>query len=289
MESALEVSSVAKSYKGFALRDVSLAVQPGTIMGLIGPNGAGKTTLLKVVMGLVRRSSGRVRVLGADDLERTPRVKARIGWVPDEPRFHEDATPDALRAATAPFYPGWDDPRFRALADEFVLPMKTRFKKLSHGERTKRGLALALAARPVLVILDEPTSGLDPVFRRELLVKLLDVIQDGRAAVLFSTHITADLERAADHVTFMLDGRVVFSTPKDEVLEAWGVVRGGRELLAPDCRGLFAGVRVREHSVEGLTPRRSEARERLGAGVVVERASLDDIMALMGKAARHAA
>jgi len=289
MDSPLEVVAVAKAYKGFALRDVSLAVQPGSIMGLIGPNGAGKTTLIKVIMGLVRRDAGRVRVLGADDLERAPRVKARIGYVPDEPHFHDDATVATLAATTAPFYPGWDGVRFAALAAEFALPAKTRFKKLSHGERTKVALALALAARPELLLLDEPTAGLDPVLRRELLVKLLAAIQDGRTAVLLSTHITTDLERVADHVTFLLDGRVVFSSPKDDVLESWGVVRGGRELLVPELGGLFTGFRVREHSVEGLTPERGEARRVLGAAAVVERASFDDIMTLMGKGERHAA
>jgi ABC-2 type transport system ATP-binding protein len=289
VEDALELVAVCKAYKGFALRDVSFALQPGYIMGLIGPNGAGKTTLMKLVMGLTRRDSGSIRVLGENDLEKSPRVKSRIGFVPDEPRFHNDATLQNIKAATAPFYPTWDEARFQALAAEFQLPLHKKFKTLSHGMKTKLALALVLARAPELLLLDEPTSGLDPVFRRELLATLSGLIQDGRTAVLFSTHITSDLERTADLVTFVRDGAVVFSSPVDAILESWGVVRGGRELLDPGCRSLLAGVRVREHSVEGLTPRVREARERFGATAVVDRATLEDIMALLGKEERHAA
>ena len=289
MEHALELSNVRKAYKGFALRDVTLTLQSGYIMGLIGANGAGKTTLIKLIMGLARRDAGVIRVLGAEDLERSPRVKARIGFVPDEPAYVADASLATIAATTAPFYPEWDQKRFVALAAELELPLGKKFKTLSHGTKTKFSLSLALSLGAELLVLDEPTSGLDPVFRRELLSRLSGVIQDGRAAVLYSTHITSDLERVADFVTFLRDGAVVFSSTRDEVLDRWGVIRGGSELLDPSLRDLLAGVRVREHSVEALTSRLPEARARLGAGGVVERATLEDIMALLGEEARHAA
>ncbi len=260
MDNAIELAGVCKSYPGFALRDVSLTLPRGCVMGLIGPNGAGKSTLIKVIMGLSRADAGSVTVLGVADLEREPRVKARIAFVPDEPRHLADATLAAIAAATAPFYPGWDAARFAALAGELELPLGKKFKTLSHGTKTKFSLALALSQGAELLVLDEPTSGLDPVVRRELLGRLSELIQNGHTAVLYSTHITSDLERVADLVTFMRDGAVVLSGTRDEVLDRWGVVRGGRALLEPALRGLFAGVRIGEHSVEALTPRAAEAR-----------------------------
>jgi ABC-2 type transport system ATP-binding protein len=289
MENALELVGVCKSYRGFALRDVSLSLPKGFVMGLIGPNGAGKTTLIKVIMGLARRDAGTVRVLGADDLERSPRVKARIAFVPDEPHHLADATLATIAAATAPFYPGWDAARFAALAADLELPLGKKFKALSHGTKTRFSLALALSLGAELLVLDEPTSGLDPVVRRDLLGRLSELIQDGRSAVLYSTHITSDLERVADLVTFMRDGAVVLSGTRDEMLDRWAVVRGGRELLDPALGEMFAGVRIGEHAVEALTARSAEARARLGAGAVVERATLEDIMALLGREDRHAA
>ena len=283
MDYALEIESVSKRYEGFALDGVSLQLPRGYIMGLIGPNGAGKTTLIKLILNLVRRDGGAIRVLGLDNLADEAAVKARTGFVPDEPRCHEDATLKDLAAAVAPFYAKWDDGRFRALAGEFELPLTKKFKKLSHGTKTKFALALALSHGAELVLLDEPTTGLDPVFRRRLLDMLAGLLQDERVSVLFSSHITADLERTADYITFLSDGRVVFSDPMDQLAERWAVVKGGREMLDADARAFLQGVRVRPHGFEGLTSRVDEARRRFGNGFVIERASLDDIMVLYGK------
>ncbi|MGD8376933.1 MAG: ABC transporter ATP-binding protein [Acidobacteriota bacterium] len=292
---ALQLEGVGKTYKGFALRDVSFSLPRGYIMGLIGPNGAGKTTLIKLILNLVRRRTGRIRVLGLDNLEDEIQVKSRIGYVPDEPHFPEDIRLRDLKAATAPFYPGWSDTTFERIASEFELPMARKFKKLSHGTKMKFALALALSHGAELIILDEPTAGLDPVFRRQFLDRLAGLLQDGKASVLFSTHLTTDLERTADFVTFLRAGRVMFSEPKDEVVGRWAVVRGGRELLDGEGRGFFEGVREREYGFEGLTSRAEEARRRFGERAAVERASLDDIMVLMGRGGgrereeRHAA
>jgi len=289
MDHALEIDNVGKRYGSFALSEVAFDLPRGYIMGLIGPNGAGKTTLIKLILNLVRRDAGAIRVFGLDNLSHEGEIKSRIGFVPDEPRFHEDITLRNLKAATAPFYTGWSEEKFRDLAQRFDLPMGKKFKTLSHGTKTKFALALALSHGAELVILDEPTSGLDPVVRRELLDILAGLLQDERVSVLFSTHITADLERTADFVTFLREGRIVFSQPKDDVLGTWGVVKGGRELLDAEARALFEGVRVREHGFEALTSRIPEARRLLGDRVVIDRASLDDIMVLMAKGERHAA
>ena len=283
MENVVEFRDVRKRYKGFELKGVSFDVPRGYIMGLIGPNGAGKTTLMKMVMNLVRRDAGEIRVFGLDCVRDETRVKARIGYVPDEPACHEDMRLSTIASAIAPFYDRWDRGRFRALADEFGLPLGKRWKTLSQGMKTKFSLALALCHDAELILLDEPTSGLDPVFRRELLERLSAIIQDERRSVLFSTHITADLERIADYITFIRAGEIVFSAPKDEVLERWAIARGGEELLDPGLRPLFRAVRRSPHGVEALTADAAEARRRLNSHTVVERATLEDIMVLMEK------
>jgi len=283
MDNALDIDGVSKHYDGFSLDQVSFKLPRGFIMGLIGPNGAGKTTLVKLILNLVRRDAGTISVFGLDNLGGEAEIKSRLGFVPDEPRFHEDVTLAALKSVTAPFYPKWNEGRFRDLAVAFELQLDKKFKALSHGTKTRFALALALSHGAELILLDEPTSGLDPVFRRKLLDVLADVLQDERVSILFSTHITSDLERVADFVTFLQAGRVVFSSPKDEVLENWGVVRGDPRILDAEARQFFEGIRVREHGFEALTSNIAKARARFGDGAVVERASLDDIMVLTGK------
>jgi len=289
MEHALEFDRIEKRYKGFTLEPASFVLPRGYIMGLIGPNGAGKTTLIKLALNLIRRQGGSVRVFGLDNLLHEKQIKTRIGFVPDEPRYHEDISLKYLKAATAPFYPTWNETRFSELVEAFALPLDKKFKKVSHGTKTKFALALALSHRPDLLILDEPTSGLDPAFRRELLGLLADLLQDERVSVLFSTHLTSDLERIADHITFIQNGRVVFSKPKDEILDTYVVVKGGREMLEAGSRALFDGVRLHEYGFEALTSRVDEVRRCLGETVTTERATLDDVMVLMERTLDHAA
>ncbi|HXI03223.1 MAG TPA: ABC transporter ATP-binding protein [Candidatus Saccharimonadales bacterium] len=289
MDQALEIERAGKVYKGFALREISFGLPKGYMMGLIGPNGAGKTTLIKMILNLVRRDEGSVRVFGLECRTHEKEIKARIGFVPDEPRYHDDVTLADIKAATAPFYPGWDEAGFEALAGRFGLPMRKKFKTLSHGTKTKFALALALSHGAELILLDEPTAGLDPVVRRDLLGLLAEILHGGGVSILFSSHITSDLEKMADFITFLREGRVVLSCPKDDLMETWAVVRGGREMLDADARSFFQGIRVRAHGFEALTSRREEARRRFGEKVVIDRASLDDIMFLMGSEERHAA
>jgi ABC-2 type transport system ATP-binding protein len=288
MGHALEVNGLRKEYKGFTLKDVSFALPEGTIMGLVGPNGAGKTTVIKLVLNLIRRTAGEIKVFDHDVIAHEKAVKSRIGFVHETPWLVEDASLKDLAAAVAPFYPSWKETLFRSLCAEFGLPLNKRFKKLSHGMKMKFSLALALAHDADLLVLDEPTSGLDPVFRRELLERLSGLIQDERKAVLFSTHITSDLEATADYITFLHGGAVVFSLPKDEVRETWAVVKGGPELLNGALRPLFKGVRETPFGVEALTADIPAVRAALPAGVLLEKATIEDIMVFMERGASHA-
>jgi ABC-2 type transport system ATP-binding protein len=288
MDNAIELRDLRKSYKGFALDGVSFDVPLGYVMGLIGPNGAGKTTIVKLIMNLIRRDAGEIRVFGLDNLRHEPAVKARIGFVYDVPRFPEDLRLRTIAAAIAPFYGGWDERRFLGLMDEFALSPRQVFKKLSHGMKMKFALAIALAHDADLILLDEPTAGLDPVFRFELLTKLRVLIQDARKTVLFSSHITSDLERIADFVTFLDRGRIVFSAAKDDVLEGWGVVRAAGDGTRPeDVPGARASRRT-GHSLEVLTSDIAAARRAARPDAVCDKTSLEEIMYFFSKGNAHA-
>ena len=283
MDNAVSIKGLRKGYKGFTLDNVTFDVPRGYIMGLIGPNGAGKTTIVKLIMNLIRRDAGEVRVFGLDNLRHEAEIKSRIGFVYDVPRFPEDLRLKTIASALAVFYDKWDEARFQGLLEEFRLPPRQVFKKLSHGMKMKFSLALALAHDADLILMDEPTAGLDPVFRFELLNKLRALIQDERKTVLFSSHITTDLEKVADFVTFIHQGRIVFSAAKDEVLEDWGVVRAKSEGLRPEDVPGARGHRRTEHSLDVLTSDLAAARSRLGEQAVCDKASLEDIMFFISK------
>ncbi len=280
-EPILELEGVAKTFPGFALDDASFSLPRGFVMGLVGPNGAGKTTLVRLILDLERPDAGSVRVFGADPGER-PDIRSRIGFVHETQALYDSLSVARTGEAIGRFYRTWDPARFRMLIGEFGLPSGRRVGTLSHGMRTRLALALALSHDAELLVLDEPTSGLDPVFRRELLDRLSEFIGDGRRSILFSTHITSDLDRIGDYITYLQGGRVVFSSPRDG-LEQWAVVKGGPELL-DRVRDLLRGVETGAMGFVGLTEDADAVRRRLaGEDLVVERATLEDIVYLNGR------
>jgi len=287
MEYALEIRDLRKEYPGFTLRDVSFSLPRGHIMGLIGPNGAGKTTVIKLILNIVRRAAGEIKVFGLDSLGQEREVKARTGFVLDESPFYGYLKPGGIASVVAPFYPAWDGARFEALCREFELPAGKRVNALSRGMKMKLALAVALAHDAELILLDEPTSGLDPVFRREFLDRLQDLIQDARTSVLFSTHITSDLERVADYITCLRDGELLFSASREDVLDRWGLVKGGPELADGPAAGLFRAVERSPYGLTALTADREEAARRLaGRDAVVEPLRLDDLVFFLAREGR---
>jgi ABC-2 type transport system ATP-binding protein len=285
---AISIRGLRKRYRGFTLRDVDLDVPRGYVTGLIGPNGAGKTTLMKLIMNLVRRDAGTVTVLGLDNVADEVAVKSRVGFVYDEPPFYQDISLRDSARAIAPFYAAWSGERFRDLAGRFELPLGKRFKTLSHGQKMKFALAVALSHDADLLLMDEPTAGLDLGFRRELLDEVTGILRDERKSVLFSTHITADLERVADFVAFIRDGAIVFTLPKDELRERWGVVRADGPAVDRLPAAIVRGRRERPYGVEALVADVGAARAVLGGETVIDRASLDEVMVFMTAGGGHA-
>ena len=257
-------------------------------MGLIGHNGAGKTTLLNSILNLVRPDNGEIRVFGMDHRLEEAAVRSRIGFVHEVPTFYASLSVQRAASVVAPFYPTWNETTFREVAGEFDLDLGKRLGHLSQGMRTRFALAVALSHGAELLLLDEPSSGLDPAFRRDLLEYLSGVIQGGLASVLFSTHITSDLDRIADFVTFLRQGQAVFSTTREEVLDRWYLIKGGPDLMAEEARSLFAGVVEGEYGTTGLTEHLEEIEGLLPKeDLIVEKATLEDVVYYTGRTGKE--
>lgn len=285
MANALDIRKLTKRYGDFCLDDVSLTLPAGYIMGLIGPNGAGKTTLIKSIMNLAVKDSGQIDVFGLDHLKHEIAVKERIGFVYENPGFYDHLTLKQHKRIIAPFYKRWDEAVFEDLVRRFDLPLDKTLRHFSRGMTAKAALALALSHHADLLILDEPTAGLDPVARRHFLDLLREIIQDEGKAVLFSTHITTDIEAIADYIAFIQDGHLQFCRSKDEVMEQFALIKGANELLDADTRGCFIGVRQNDYGFEALTDDIGRVKETFDGDVVIDPVRLEDIMYFSNPAA----
>jgi ABC-2 type transport system ATP-binding protein len=283
MTNLLEIRNLSMSYGTFALQNVNLAVPRGTITGLVGANGAGKSTLIKLALGLLAPNAGEIRLFGQDALADGTLLRQRIGFVQESPTLYGHLRVKELGQLVAPFYATWNEATFRRLCDLFELPPKKAFSTLSQGTRMKTALALALSHEAELLLLDEPTSGLDPLARREVLDLLLEVIQNEDRAVLFSTHITSDLDRVADHVAFLKEGRMVLAGEKDELLESWALVKGGEELLAGPLRDRCRGGQRTEVGLTILFEGAATLGSMLPQDALQERPTLEDLVYFHGR------
>ncbi|WP_416176584.1 ABC transporter ATP-binding protein [Clostridium sp.] len=287
MENILSVKNLSKSYKGFTLNNISFNVPKGYIMGLIGPNGAGKSTTIKLIMNLVKRNSGSINIFGLDNIKHEREIKQRIGFVYDENYFYDDLNLIEMKNIIKRFYKNWDDEVFNKYMADFKLPLKKNIKQLSKGMKMKYSLGIALSHNAEFIIMDEPTSGLDPVFRSEMLDILYSLIQDENKAILFSTHITTDLEKIADYITFLNSGEIVFSDTKDSILETYKIIKGDKNLLTSDIKDYLIGITENSFGFEGLTNNVEAIRKLTKNDVLVENASLDDIMVFTVKGGKN--
>lgn len=251
---ALEINNLTKKYTDFALDDVSFSVEKGSVMGLIGQNGAGKTTIIKLIMNAVNRSSGSIKIMGLDNVENEVEAKTKIGYVADEDYLFISSTLKSHAKAYQIMFSNWDDELFQKYVAMWNLPMTKKFSEYSKGMKTKAMLALTLSHKPELLILDEPTAGLDPVARIEVLDILRDFVADGEKAVLFSTHITGDLDKIADYITILINGKVTESMSIDMVEEKYAVISGDNSLLEGKETYLI-GCRKGSMTFEGLIKR----------------------------------
>lgn len=278
MNNAIEVKGLTKKYKNFLLDNISFCVPKGFVSGFIGENGAGKTTTLKLILGMVLKDEGDIQVLGkpADAIA----VKEDMGILLDTPYFQEDWTPKDIENAMNPFYHRWDSEVYHNYLKRFCLNSNQTFKTMSQGMKIKLGMAVSLTHDAKILILDEPLKGLDPAARREMLGILREYMVKEDRSILFSTHITSDLEKIADYITYINEGKIVYSGTKDELLESYYIVRGGPGELPPQKRRQILGLQEYNTGFEGLV--KMEDMGGFPPCVIMEEASIEDIMVFLG-------
>ncbi|MDP7977151.1 ABC transporter ATP-binding protein [Bacillus sp. WLY-B-L8] len=279
----LELKNVCKDYQGFSIRNVNFKLPRGYIMGFIGANGSGKSTTIKMIMNLVKRNSGEIYIFGKDNQKHEKKVKQNIGFVYDENHYYEDLTCEQMKRIVAPLYKKWDEAQYESYMERLQVPKNKKIKQLSKGMKMKYAIAMALSHHAELIIMDEPTAGLDPVVRSELLDILQEIVMEEEISVLFSTHITTDLEGIADYITFINEGEIIFTGEKDELLENYIIVKGSNDLLDEEGKELFIGLRKNKYGFEGLARDKQAVVDWFGQEVVLEKPTLDEIIVYTAK------
>ena len=276
-ENAIEIKGITKKYDGFTLDSVTFDVPKGTIMGFIGQNGAGKTTTIRAMLNIIGIESGEIKLLGKDHIKDEYEVKERIAVVFDELPFHDSFTGQALSRMFAGLYGAWDEKRFFELCDRFALPVKKKLSKFSKGMKMKMQIATALSHNAELLIMDEATTGLDPVVRNEILDMFREYLIDGNRSVLMSSHITSDLEKIADCVTFIDRGKVTLTGYKDDVLDTHGLIKCTKAEYTQIDPADMISARIGDLGAEVLTADRAGAAKKY-SGLTVEKTTLEEIM-----------
>ena len=277
MDTVLDVTGLNKSYDSFSLKDVSFSLPEGCITGFIGINGAGKTTTLRSILGLAKGVTGSIRFFGMDMEENEWQIKDRIGVVLDSGGFYEDLSLNEMKKILAPAYSSWCEEDYRSYLERFSLNPKEKIKNLSRGMKVKYALALALSHKAELLIMDEPTSGLDPLSRSQLLNVLRDYMEQGGKGVLFSTHITSDLDKIADMLIMINQGRIVFQGEKDALMDRYRIIKGSKGDLNENIRSLFLSIHETDFGFTGMTSHVSQIQKLL-PNILLERPTVEDIM-----------
>ncbi len=283
---ALSISGLTKKYKEFTLSDISFQVPQGAIVGLIGENGAGKSTTLSAILGLICKDKGDIFIMGNLMEEMDPVLKEKIGVVFDGSNFSEELTPRRLNKVLKGIYISWDEDYFLSLMKKLSLPVGKKIKSFSKGMKAKLSLAAAFAHHPKLLILDEATSGLDPIVRDDILDMFLEFVQDEENSILVSSHITRDLEKAADYIVFIHKGQLIFSKPKDELLENYGIVKCGSGQLEAIDKSDIISYRRQDYECQVLVADRHRAEKKYPKTMVIP-ATIDEIMLLYVKGVKN--
>ena len=286
MNRILEITNLNKNYKNFSLKSINITLDRGYIMGFIGPNGSGKSTTIKLIMNLIKKDSGEIKIFGLDNEQNDISIKERIGFVYDENHFYEELTVKEMKDVIKPFYSRWDEGVFNKYAKSFELPLKKEIKHLSKGMKMKFSLAIALSHHAELLIMDEPTSGLDPLIRSELLDVLQSLLQDENKSIFFSTHITSDLDKIADFITLINNGEIILCKTKDELLEEYCIVKGSKHLIVNN-EANFIGFKQNDFGFEALSKNKKEVLKQFGDSVLIEKPTLEDIMLFYTKRGEH--
>lgn len=277
MNNILEVSGLKKTYKDFKLSDVSFSLQEDCITGFIGVNGAGKTTTLRSILNLISKENGTIKFFGKDMQANEKELKNRIGIVLDDGCFYDELSISEMKSIIAPAYSTWSEKDYKAYLERFDLNPNHKISALSKGMRMKFALALALSHNADLLIMDEPTSGLDPLIRSQLMEILTDYMKQGGKSVFFSTHVTSDLDKIADMLILIDNGKILFEEEKDTLIDNHRLVKGDKKYLNEETRKLFLNIQESSFGFVGLT-KQLELVQKNMRDILVERPSIEDIM-----------
>ncbi len=281
MINAIEITGLRKEYREFTLKDVAFSLPEGYIMGFVGQNGAGKTTTIRLILNMLARNSGTIKVFGKDNILEEQGIKQDTGVVFDDIFFVDNWKISDVEKAVKAFYSKWDSELYKKYLGSFGLSVDKKVKDLSRGMKMKLMLAVAMSHEARLLILDEPTSGLDPVARDELLDILGNYISDGKKSILFSTHITSDLETIADYITLIDNGRVFYTGTKDNLLESFRIVKGGPKDLTEQLRAKIIGIKQSSTGFSGLIP--APEVKQLPGEIIIEAPTIDEILVYISK------
>lgn len=285
---AIAVEHLNKQYQvkhggeGFALKDISFSLPQGTILGLIGENGAGKTTLIKLLLNAIAKDSGNIRFWGKDLQTAEKEIKSQIGVVLDEGFFYEGMTPQQVGKVLSQVFPTWDDALYGSYLERFSLPLGQQIKEFSKGMKMKLSLSSALAHHPRLLILDEPTGGIDPVCRNEILDLFLEFVQSEENSILFSSHITSDMEKVADYLLYIHKGRQVLYGEREDILFGYAILKCTREDFVHMAAEDMLAYRENQFGVEVLVQERKTMAAKY-PNAVVENVSLEQLMVFLPK------
>ncbi len=287
MENILELQQICKTFPklDFILDKISFSLPYGAILGFVGENGAGKTTTIGCILNTVRKDSGMVKLFGKEMQDIDTDIREKIGVVYDGDNFPGYWTAEQLSQVMEGIYTQWDHALFQKYLEDFHLPVKQKIKNYSRGMTMKLAIAAALSHHPQLLILDEATSGLDPVMRDEMLDVFLEFVQEESHSILLSSHITSDLEKVADYITFIHNGKLIMTVSKNDLVYHYAVMRCKEsQFLALDSDDIIT-YRKRDYQIDVLVADGKEAQRKY-KDVVVDHVSVDEIMLLLVKGER---
>ncbi len=274
---AIEISGLTKKYDGFTLDNISFNVPKGSIMGFIGQNGAGKTTTIRALLNITKCDGGSIKMLGLDHIQNEYEIKEHIAAVFDEIPFHESFNAIQVGKMFRGLYSGWDEQKYSEYLDRFSLPRKKKIAKFSKGMKMKLQISAALSHGARLLIMDEATTGLDPVVRNEILDIFREYLQDEENSILMSSHITSDLDKIADCVTFIDKGKLLLTGYKDEILESHGLLKCSKEDFKEIAPEDYISARVTDFGVEAMVADKAKAKQKY-SGALIEKTNLEEIM-----------
>lgn len=276
-KNAVEIRGVTKKYDGFTLNNISFNVPKGSIMGFIGQNGAGKTTTIRSILNIISIDSGEIKIFGMDHVKDEAAIKERIAVVFDELPFHDTFTAQNMAKIFKGIYKNWNDEIYQNYLDRLQLPQKKKIGNFSKGMKMKLQIACALSHNAELLVMDEATTGLDPVVRSEILDIFLEYLQDDGHSILMSSHITSDLEKIADNVTFINRGEILLSGYKDKILEDHGLLKCSKRDYKDVDPDDFVSARLNDFGAEILISDKKAMLKKY-SGTVIDPVTLDEIM-----------